>query len=117
VAPEEDDRARDESTERRATARRWDWEVDMERKDWLDAGFDEAEARFLMVTAITHHRVSSPLWSADEVRKLGAELAEIDRIMRPVELAAQEAASTPSPPQRRRRLSFRDQEEPWQGLM
>ena len=30
-----------------------------------------------MVTAITHHRFSSPLWGEDEVRKLQAELAEI----------------------------------------
>jgi len=50
----------------------------MERTDWLDEGFDPAQARFLMVTAITHHRFSSPLWGGDEVRKLQAELAEID---------------------------------------
>jgi hypothetical protein len=30
-----------------------------------------------MVTAITHHRFSSPIWGAREVRKLQAELAEI----------------------------------------
>jgi len=30
-----------------------------------------------MVTAIIHHRFSSPLWGEDEVRKLHAELAEI----------------------------------------
>jgi hypothetical protein len=29
------------------------------------------------VTAITHHRFSSPLWGEDEVRKLQAELADI----------------------------------------
>jgi hypothetical protein len=52
-------------------------EADMERTDWLDEGFDSAQAQFLMVTAITHHRVSSPLWGEDEVRKLQAELAEI----------------------------------------
>jgi signal transduction histidine kinase len=28
----------------------------MERTDWLDGGFDSTESRFLMVTAITHHR-------------------------------------------------------------
>ena len=50
----------------------------MERTDWLDVGFDSAQARFLMVTAITHHRFSSPLWDEGEVRKLDAELAEID---------------------------------------
>jgi hypothetical protein len=31
-----------------------------------------------MVTAITHHRFSSPIWGEDEVRKLHAELAEIE---------------------------------------
>ncbi len=51
----------------------------MERTDWLDGGFDAREARFLMVTAITHHQFSSPIWGEDEVRKLQAELAEIDR--------------------------------------
>lgn len=49
----------------------------MERTDWLDGGIDSVQAQFLMVTAITHHRVSSPLWGEDEVRKLHAELAEI----------------------------------------
>jgi hypothetical protein len=34
----------------------------MERTDWLDAGFDSAQARFLMVTAITHHRFNSQIW-------------------------------------------------------
>jgi hypothetical protein len=53
-------------------------EADMERTDWLDKGFDSAQARFLMVTAITHHRFSSPLWGDGEVRKLKAELAEIE---------------------------------------
>jgi len=49
----------------------------MERTDWLDEGYDPAQARFLMVTAITHHRFSSPMWGEAEVRKLQAELAEI----------------------------------------
>jgi hypothetical protein len=31
-------------------------EADVERTDWLDEGFDAAQAQFLMVTAITHHR-------------------------------------------------------------
>jgi hypothetical protein len=48
----------------------------VERTDWLDVGFDSAQAQFLMVTAITHHRFSSALWGEDEVRKLHAELAE-----------------------------------------
>ena len=50
----------------------------MERTDWLDAGFDPAQARFLMVTAITHHRFNSQTWGEPEVRKLYAELAEIE---------------------------------------
>jgi hypothetical protein len=49
----------------------------MERADWLDEKVDAADARFLMVTAITHHRFSAPIWGAREVRKLQAELAEI----------------------------------------
>src|ERR1044071_4569389 len=56
----------------------WRHEADMERTDWLDGGFDAREARFLMVTAITHHQFSSPIWGEDEVRKLQAELAEIE---------------------------------------
>ena len=52
----------------------------MERTDWIDAGLDSASARFLMVTAITHHRFSSRVWDEDAVRKLHAELAEIDAL-------------------------------------
>jgi hypothetical protein len=51
----------------------------MERADWLDEHVDPADARFLMVTAITHHRFSSPIWGAREVRKLQTELAEITK--------------------------------------
>jgi hypothetical protein len=66
----------------------------MERTDWLNAGFDPAQARFLMVTAITHHRFSSQLWGAHEVLKLYAELTEIEvAVMR---------AIRPMPPDRRR---------------
>lgn len=54
-------------------------EADMERAEWLHGGFNSTQARFLMMTAITHHRVSSPIWGADEVRKLHVELAEIER--------------------------------------
>jgi hypothetical protein len=50
----------------------------MERTDWLDERLDSTDARFLMLTAITHHRFSSPIWGEHEVRKLHAELAEID---------------------------------------
>jgi hypothetical protein len=49
----------------------------MEHADWIQ-GFDAAQARFLMVTAITHHRFSSPVWGEREVRKLHSDLAEID---------------------------------------
>ena len=50
----------------------------MEQTDWLDKGLNSTDARFLMLTAITHHRFSSPIWGEHEVRKLHAELAEID---------------------------------------
>lgn len=50
----------------------------MERADWLEGGFDSAQARFLMVTAITHHRFGSPAWGEHEIRRLYAELTEID---------------------------------------
>lgn len=50
----------------------------MERTDWLDDGLDSGQARFLMVTAITHHRFSSSTWSEAEVLKLFAELRQID---------------------------------------
>ena len=49
----------------------------MERTDWLDEGFTPADARFLMATAITHHRVSSPNWGEHEVRKLHADLQRL----------------------------------------
>ena len=52
----------------------------MERTDWLDEGLSPADARFLMMTAITHHRVNSPIWGENEVRKLDAELAEIQQL-------------------------------------
>ena len=46
----------------------------MERTDWLDQGYDSAEARFLMLTAITHHRFDSPIWGQDEVRSFISNL-------------------------------------------
>ena len=52
----------------------------MECTDWINEGLDSASARFLMVTAITHHRFSSLVWDEHEVRKLHAELAEIDAL-------------------------------------
>jgi hypothetical protein len=52
----------------------------VECTDWINAGLDSASARFLMVTAITHHRFSSAVWDEYEVRKLHAELAEIDAL-------------------------------------
>jgi len=53
----------------------------MERTDWLDEGLSSADARFLMLTAITHHEFSSPAWGEHEVRKLNAELAELERLV------------------------------------
>jgi hypothetical protein len=49
----------------------------MERADWLEERVKSSDARFLMATAITHHRFGAPIWGAREVRKLQAELAEI----------------------------------------
>jgi hypothetical protein len=34
----------------------------MERTDRLEQGLKSAVARFLMLTAITHHEFSSPIW-------------------------------------------------------
>jgi hypothetical protein len=50
----------------------------MEHTDWIYQGIDAAQARFLMVTAITHHRFSSPIWGEHEVRKVHGELEEIE---------------------------------------
>ena len=50
----------------------------MENADWIQQGFDAGQARFLMVTAITHHQFSSPAWGEREVRKLHGELTEIE---------------------------------------
>jgi hypothetical protein len=60
--------------DRTATAQ----EAHMERADWLEGGFDSAQARFLMLTAITHHRFRSRTWGEREIRRLYAELTEID---------------------------------------
>jgi hypothetical protein len=51
----------------------------MERADWLEEKVDSADARFLMVTAITHHKFSSPIWGMLEIRKLQSELNDIAR--------------------------------------
>jgi hypothetical protein len=67
----------------------------MERADWLDERVSSADARFLMVTAITHHRFSSPIWGTLEVRKLQAELAEITKHAAEV-LKEHQAAGKPS---------------------
>jgi len=53
----------------------------MEHTDWLNEGLSPADARFLMLTAITHHKFSSPAWGEHEVRKLHAELAELDQLV------------------------------------
>jgi hypothetical protein len=50
----------------------------MERADWLEGGFDSAQALFLMLTAITHHRFWSRAWGGREIRRPYAELTEID---------------------------------------
>jgi hypothetical protein len=55
-------------------------ETAMKRNSWQDAGLAPADARFLMLTAITHHRFSSPIWGRRELRKLNAELAEFDAL-------------------------------------
>jgi hypothetical protein len=46
----------------------------MERADWLEGGFDSAQAQFPMGTAITHHRFSSLAWGEPEIRRLHTEL-------------------------------------------
>ena len=73
----------------------------MERADWLEERVDSADARFLMVTAITHHRFSSPIWGAREVRKLHAELAEIAKhaseIMREHQAGGRKPRKAPRP--------------------
>jgi hypothetical protein len=75
----------------------------MERADWLDGRVDPADARFLMVTAITHHKFSAPIWGAREVRKLQAEIAEIARhateIMHEHQAAAKRRRRKPRKPQ------------------
>jgi hypothetical protein len=54
----------------------------VEHTDWLTAGFDSTEARFLMLTAITHHRFGSRIWGARAVARLHAELAEIEAALK-----------------------------------
>ena len=78
----------------------------MERADWLAEKVDSADARFLMVTAITHHRFNSPIWGAREVRKLQAELAEIAKHAADV-LHEHQAAATPPKKLPRARARYR----------
>ena len=52
---------------------------DVQRSERLDGRLNSTQARFLLMTAITHHQVSSSIWGADEVRKLHLELAEIEQ--------------------------------------
>lgn len=73
----------------------------MERTDWLDAGLGPADARFLMLTAITHHQFNSPIWGERELRKLHAELTELD------ELATREVVDDCAARSGRRRASIR----------
>ena len=81
----------------------------MERADWLDERVDSADARFLMVTAITHHRFSSPIWGAREVRKLQAELAEITK-------HAAEILREHEPAAKRQKNASRSSSQ-WRGVM
>jgi hypothetical protein len=74
----------------------------MERADWLEERVNSADARFLMVTAITHHRFSSPIWGAREVRKLNAELAEIAKHASEILTEHQAKNGKPKKPQRAR---------------
>jgi len=72
----------------------------MEHADWLMAGYSAAEARFLMLTAMTNHQFTSPAWGEEQVRRLLAELAEIDataaQILAPVRGPSRDASSQPS---------------------
>ena len=84
-------RDRDAGRQMRSDLRRPAWSAPT---GWR-RGFDAAQAQFLMVTAITHHRVSSPLWGEDEVRKLHAELEEI--VSAAVEVQTPEQPVNPGP--------------------
>jgi hypothetical protein len=97
----------------------------MERADWLDDRVNSADARFLMVTAITHHRFGAPIWGAREVRKLQAELAEITKhaaeILHEHQATAKKQKASSSPwrgvmwaPLRGRRSARSPQ---WRGVM
>jgi hypothetical protein len=63
----------------------------MERADWLAGGLGSAQARFLMVRAISHHTFSSPAWGDCEIRRLYDELMEIDASMARVLVARGDA--------------------------
>jgi hypothetical protein len=100
----------------------------MERADWLDGRVNPADARFLMVTAITHHRFSSPIWGPREVRKLQTELAEITKhaaeILHEHQATAKRQQKTPRPSSQWRgvmwapRLVRRPGRSPqWRGVM
>ncbi len=53
----------------------------MESADWLEGGLGSAQARFLMVRAISNHALRSPPWGDCEIRRLYDELMEIDASM------------------------------------
>ncbi len=52
----------------------------MERTDWMNGGLNPAHARFLMLTAITHYRFTSPAWGSTRSAKLHDELAAFDAL-------------------------------------
>jgi hypothetical protein len=79
----------------------------MERADWLDGRVDEADARFLMTTAITHHKFSAPIWGAREVAKLQAELADIARRAAEVVREHQGGSAKPTKKKPQPKLQFR----------
>jgi hypothetical protein len=96
----------------------------MEHTDWIYQGFDAGQAQFLMATAITHHRFSSPIWGEGELRRLHGELAEIEAAMariapqlarrRLIRLGIRRASRWPS---RRARNSRRSLLNAWLGTL
>jgi endonuclease V-like protein UPF0215 family len=57
-----------------------------------------------MLTAITHHRFSSPIWGQHELRQLNAELAELDALA--YQVVIDHRATGPDDAERARRATF-----------